>query len=41
MKNKDYAKIWGTNKVHYGKCESGVLIFVGLDTNCRSTKFPL
>ena len=24
MKNKGYAKIAGTNKVHYGKCGSGV-----------------
>ena len=23
MKNKGYAKFWGANKVHYGKCESG------------------
>ena len=25
MKNKGYAKFWGANKVHYGKCASGVL----------------
>ena len=24
MKNKDYAKFWGANKVHYRKCGSGV-----------------
>ena len=24
MKNKGYAKFGGTNKVHYGKCGSGV-----------------
>ena len=24
MKNKGYAKFWWANKVHYGKCGSGV-----------------
>ena len=29
MKNKVYAKFgrWGANKVHYGRCASGVFIF--------------
>ena len=25
MKNRGYAKFWGANKVHYGKCGSGIL----------------
>ena len=25
MKNKGYAKFWAANKVHYGRCASGVL----------------
>ena len=42
MKNKGYAKFWGANKVHYGRCASGVslhnqqqiqIVFMyGLDT---------
>ena len=24
IENNAYAKFWGANKVHYGKCESGV-----------------
>ena len=24
IQNNAYAKFWGANKVHYGKCESGV-----------------
>ena len=24
MKNKGYAKCWGANKVHYGRCASGL-----------------
>ena len=24
IENKGYAKFWGTNKMHYGKCGSGV-----------------
>ena len=23
MKNKGYAKFWGANEVHYGRCASG------------------
>ena len=30
MKNKGYAKFWWANKVHYGKCESGVYYFCGI-----------
>ena len=26
MKNKGYAKFWGANKVHLGRCASGVLV---------------
>ena len=26
MKSKDYTKFWGANKVHYGRCASGVFI---------------
>ena len=25
IENNAYTKFWGTNKVHYGKCGSGVL----------------
>ena len=31
MKNKDYAKFGGANKVHYGKCGSGVLKVIRMD----------
>ena len=30
MKNKGYAKFWWANKVHYGKCASGVYYFCGI-----------
>ena len=26
MENKGYAKFWGVNKVHYGKCGSAVYL---------------
>ena len=31
MKNKGYAKFCGANKVHYGRCASGVLPQAELD----------
>ena len=34
IENNAYAKFWGANKVHYGKCGSGLLV----DTYCRRNK---
>ena len=30
IENNAYAKFWGANKVHYGKCESGVWLLLRL-----------
>ena len=27
MKNKGYAKFWGANDLHYGRCASGAYLF--------------
>ena len=31
IENNSYAKFWGVNKVHYGKCGSGVWLITAPD----------
>ena len=38
LKNKGYAKFWGANKVHYGRCASGELCTNNLGHKQRTLK---